>query len=122
MHGKPARAIAKNIHSPAMSGAIADSPICCARSFELFIGLFLEPGSPDRVLPKTTDASSGPSSEIPRHATNLPERLPKIAVVHGSKNQLFAMLQSVGWASSPERTAVEHMRVDHGGAHILVAE
>ena len=32
------------------------------------------------------------------------------------------MLQNVGWASYPERTAIEHRRVDHGGAHILVAE
>ena len=43
-------------------------------------------------------------------------------MVHGSENQLFDRLQNVGWASYRERTKVKHMLVDHGGAHILVAE
>jgi len=68
------------------------------------------------------EASSGPCAATPCPATDLPERSTKLAVVDGSENQLFGRLQNVGWASYPQRTAVKHMRIDHGGAHILVAE
>jgi hypothetical protein len=89
---------------------------------ELFIGRFREPGPPGRSLPRTIDAFIGPSSEIPCPTTSLSQRHSKMTVVHGSENQLFSMLQHAGWTSYPERPAVEHRRVDHGGAHILVAK
>jgi len=91
-------------------------------SSELFIGRFREPEPVGRSLPRTTGASRGPCPATSCPAMVLPERSTKIVVVHGSENQLFVWLQNVGWASYPERTAVKHMRVDHGGAHILVAE
>ena len=96
--------------------------LATVRSFELFIGRFREPEPAGRSLPRTTQASSGPCPATPCPAAGLPERSTKIAVVHGSENQLFSRLQNVGWASYPEWTTVEHMRVDHGGAHILVPE
>jgi hypothetical protein len=92
------------------------------RSFELFIGRFREPEPAGRSFPRTTEASSGPCPATPCPATDLPERSTRLAVVHGSENQLFGRLQNVRWASYLERTTVEHMRVDHGGAHILVPE
>jgi hypothetical protein len=67
-------------------------------------------------------ASSGPCPATSCPAAGLAGRSTKIAVVHGSENQLFGWLQNVGWASYRELTKVKHMRVDHGGAHILVAE
>jgi hypothetical protein len=93
-----------------------------SQSAQLFIGRFREPRPPGRAVPRTIDASSGPYPEIPCPTTSLPDRPPKISVVHWSENRLFDMLQSISWASYPDRTAVENMRVDHGGAHILVAE
>ena len=60
-------------------------------------------------------ASSGPCPATLCPATGLPERSTKLAVVHGSENQLFGGLQNVGWASYPKRTTFEHMSVDHGG-------
>jgi hypothetical protein len=45
-----------------------------------------------------------------------------IALVHGSVNHLFGMLHKVCRAAHPEWAAVEHMGIDHGGAHILVAQ
>ena len=89
---------------------------------KLFIGRFREPEPAGRFLPRTTVASSGPCPATLCPATSLPERSTKLAVVHGSENQLFGGLQNVGWASYPKRTTVEHRGVDHGGAHILVAE
>ena len=50
-----------------------------------------------------------------------PERYTNLAVVHGSENQLVGRLQNVGRALYPERTAVKHRRVVHGGAPIRVA-
>ena len=96
--------------------------IIVAQAAQLFIGRFREQEPAGRSLPRTTEASSGPCAPTPCPATDLPERSTKLAVVHGSENQLYGRLQNVGWASYPEWTAVEHMRVDHGCAHILVAE
>jgi hypothetical protein len=87
-------------------------------SAELFIGRFREPQPAARSLPRTTEASSGPCPATPCPATVCPERSTKLTVVHGSENQLFGRLQNVGWSSYPERTAVKHRRVDHGGAHM----
>jgi hypothetical protein len=47
---------------------------------------------------------------------------PSIALVHGSENHLFELLHKVCRAAHPEWAAVEHMGIDHGGAHILVAQ
>ena len=89
---------------------------------QLFIRRFREPEPAGRSLPRTTEVSNGPCPATPCPATGSPERYTKLAVVHGSENQLVGRLQNVGWASHPERTAVKHMRVDRGGAPILVAE
>jgi hypothetical protein len=35
---------------------------------------------------------------------------------------MFVLLHKIGRAAHPERAAVEHMRVDHGGFHVLVAQ
>ena len=35
---------------------------------------------------------------------------------------MFVLLHKIGRAAHPERAAVEHMRVDHGGLHVLVAQ
>ena len=72
-----------------------------ALAAQLFIGRFREPEPAGRSLPRTTEASSGPSPATPCPATDLPERSTKLAVVHGSENQLFGWLQNVGWASYP---------------------
>lgn len=69
------------------------NPVEGLRTAQLFIGWFREPGPPGRSLPRTIDASSGPSTEIPCTTTSLPKRHPKISVVHGSENLLFNMLQ-----------------------------
>ena len=87
---------------------------------QLLIGQFREPKPTGRSLPRTTEASSGPCPATPCPATARPERSTKLAVVHGSENQLFGWLQNVGQASYPERTAVKPMCVDHCGAYILV--
>jgi hypothetical protein len=84
-------------------------------SLQLFIEQFREPEPAGRFLLRTTGASSGPCPATLCPATGLPERSIKLAVVHGSENQLFGGLQNVGWASYPKRTTVEHRRVDPGG-------
>jgi hypothetical protein len=43
-------------------------------------------------------------------------------VVCGSANHLFVLLHKICRATNPERAAVEHMGVDHGGFHVLVAQ
>ena len=35
---------------------------------------------------------------------------------------MFVLLHKIGRAAHPERAGVEHMRVDHGGLHVLVAQ
>ena len=45
-----------------------------------------------------------------------------MGLVHGSENHLFEWLRKVCRAALPEGATVEHMRVDHGGACILVTE
>ena len=45
-----------------------------------------------------------------------------ITLVHGSANHLFELLHKVRWAVYPERSTVEHVGVDHCGAHVLVAQ
>ena len=91
-------------------------------SFERFIDWFREPESAARSLPRTTRASSGSSPATPCAAMGLLEPSTKQDVVHGSEYQLFGWLQNVGLALYPERTEVEPMRLDHGGADILVVE
>ena len=43
-------------------------------------------------------------------------------MVCGSANHMFVLLHKIGRAAHPERAAVEHMGVDHGGLHVLVAQ
>ena len=45
-----------------------------------------------------------------------------VAVVLGSENHLFKPLHKNRRAPYPQGAAVEPMRVEHGGAHSLVAE
>ena len=44
-----------------------------------------------------------------------------LAQVHGSVNHLFNLLHKVSRAPHAEWATVEHMGIDHGGAHILMA-
>ena len=46
----------------------------------------------------------------------------KLAVVHGSDNHLFTKTHKIGRAADPEKAAVQHLRVNHGGLHVLVAQ
>lgn len=87
-----------------------------------FTGWFQEPEPASRPLPRTTDASSGPSPATPCTATGLPELSSRIDVVNGTENKLLAQLQNAGRAFYPELAGVETMRIDYGGAHTLVAE
>ena len=43
-------------------------------------------------------------------------------MVHGSVNHLFELLHKVCRTAHPEWPAVEHMGINHGGAHILGPE
>lgn len=45
-----------------------------------------------------------------------------VTVVPGSENHPFKPLQKIRGAPYPQWAAVEHMGVDHGGAHILMAQ
>ncbi len=43
-------------------------------------------------------------------------------MVCGSANHLFVLLHKIYRATNPERVAVEHMGINHGGFHVLVAQ
>jgi hypothetical protein len=43
-------------------------------------------------------------------------------MVHGSENHLFTRLQKIRRAAYPRGASIEHMGVDHGGAHVLVPQ
>ncbi len=58
------------------------------------------------TVPRTTEASSGPWPATPCPATDRPERYTKLAVIHGSENQLLSLLQSVCKASCPVGTSI----------------
>lgn len=45
-----------------------------------------------------------------------------LSMVHGSENHLFARLQKIRRAAHPHGASIEHMGVDHGGAHVLVPQ
>jgi len=45
-----------------------------------------------------------------------------LCLVLGSENHLFSPLHKVRGAAYSQWAAVEHMGVDHGGAHILMAQ
>lgn len=45
-----------------------------------------------------------------------------IALVHGSVNHLFRLLHKVCRAAYAEWATVEHVGIDHGCAHILMAQ
>jgi len=44
-----------------------------------------------------------------------------VAMVLGPEHHLFNILRKICGAPYPQWAAVEHMGVDHGGAHILMA-
>lgn len=45
-----------------------------------------------------------------------------LELVCGSENHLFVRLHEIRWAAYTERAAVQDVGIDHGGAHILVAQ
>jgi hypothetical protein len=43
-------------------------------------------------------------------------------MVQGSENHLCVLLHHVRWATNSKRPADEYMGIDHGGAHIPMAQ
>ena len=78
------------------------------------------PASCDFPITKDAPCRQFPETFYP--AWGLSEHPPKIAVVHGSENQLFRWLQSVRGAAYTVRASIKDMGIDHGGTDVLVAQ